>query len=227
MRPVYFYHVRKCAGQSVTEMVMRAFYGPGYETAKAELVRAHRASFGGLAVTGWEPEPARLGWFDYAFSHETYGVVQLPPGAFTFTVLRDPAARVVSHYRMLKDFQERGERDDVMGVEGGWLGDGSFGDFVENTPRPHLLRQLYMFSERGDPREACRNVLGLGYYFFVEEFGQGMDGLGWRLGLEFDEEAHVMRSRYEFEPGEDDLAALRKKLELEQAMYDALWGLRA
>jgi len=99
------------------------------------------------------------------------------------TILRDPFKRVLSHYKMLVQIGEKDEKPRFFEkCEGAWLGSG-FSDYLDNVPKEHLLRQLYMFSKDFDVREAHDNVRSCSFYFFTDNFAEGLENLGTVLNI--------------------------------------------
>lgn len=224
---IYFYHIRKAGGQSIYNAILEAICGADSKWVEQWLARTHavflleKKQF----ITAWEAGAINRQDFYFAFSHHPQHVLfPFDSDTFTFTCLRNPIDRVISHYRMLKGFQEAGERQAVLKLEGDWLGE-SFDEFIDNIPPHHLTNQLYMFSADYDPEEAFDNVLGLSYHFFLEDYEKGLAGLGGRLGMNLAPK-HIMPSTYEFEPSDTELDKLYGLLEHEIRFYDALWKVR-
>ncbi len=133
-------------------------------------------------------------------------------------MLRNPVDRLLSHYRNLlwvrddprgrieeKPFVKYLEEKEMM-----WLG-GSFADFLERTPRAHVLRQLYMFSESYDVEEAAERILGCSAVCFTETFGCDLQRLARRLDLPL-KGSHERRSVVKVKPSATELALAREML---------------
>ena len=82
----------------------------------------------GACYIGWNKPVINAGNWFYGFSHIPYHQLELPANTYRITVFRDPVERIISHYRMVKGFKEKGIAHPRMKVEGKWLGD-SFDDF--------------------------------------------------------------------------------------------------
>jgi hypothetical protein len=181
---------------------------------------SHRLIINGKVFVGWNRQLIEQGYYFYAFSHAPYHALDLPRKTFTITCLRDPVQRVLSHYKMLLAYRQSGEFRPDYEEEAGWLGN-SLGEFLDNIPREHLLRQLYTFSEAFDVDEAFENIVNLSHYFFTEAFSQGIADLAKKTGLAL-EPIHIRKSSIQFQPKESDLARLRSVVEPEFELYRRL-----
>lgn len=100
-RRVYHHHVRKSAGTSLDS----AFWELG---GIAEKIMRHprevgeRVSGNGLTFVRANAALIEAGDYFFASSHVPAYLLRLPAATFTVTILRDPAARVVSYYRYLR-----------------------------------------------------------------------------------------------------------------------------
>jgi hypothetical protein len=180
---IYFYHIRKGAGKSITDMIM-ATEGKDHFKRKGDLYNAFnkRIVYNNKVIVGWNLNLINKGYYYYAFSHHPYDRIRLPQKTFTFTCLRDPFERVVSHYNMLSRWRNNDNLRRSQKKERKLLGS-SFNDYLDNISKNKLLNQLYMFSEKYSISEATDRILGLSYYFFVENFREGIKNLGNHLGL--------------------------------------------
>jgi hypothetical protein len=180
-RRIYFYHVRKAAGTSLNHMFLALGDEPGAEV-YAWLPNENRTISNDKVFVGWSKRLIEQGYYFYAFSHLPMHAFTLPPDTYTFTCLRDPAQRVISHYKMLVKYRDNNVPHPCVDEEGPWLGR-SFDDFLTNIPRQHLLNQLYMFSDSFDVDEAYANITGCNRFFFVQDFAKGVAGLAADLDL--------------------------------------------
>ena len=218
-RRLYLVHIRKTGGTSLN----RAFLALSGEDAKelySRLVKApsHRVQSGNKVYVGWNAQHINRGNFFYAFSHVPLHRLNLPKGTFTLTCFRDPVKRVVSHYNMLMNYRINQVDHPCMATEGPWLGE-SFTDFLERIPREHLLRQLYMFSERFEVNEALDAIGRLSHCFFTEHFDEGVTELKQKTGLCV-EPLHVARTGYHSDIPAPRLARLRELLDREYLLLD-------
>lgn len=214
-RRIYHYHVRKSGGTSFNRAVIDAL-NDGRRMTYENLGRSldHRLlRWNGRTVVGWHPELIRGGRYAYAFSHHPAHRLQLPPRTFTVTILRDPIARVVSHYRMLLDFRRSDSNHPARWKEVSWLGNG-FSNFLNLIPREDLLSQLWMFSSRFEPQEALRRLEHTDAVLRTEELSKGIQHIGEYLNLSIRPQ-HARRSSIPFLPSESELAHLRGLLEPE------------
>jgi hypothetical protein len=201
---VLHHHVRKTAGTSLNA-AFRALGGPGASrpTGEARLggtARLDRSDRPDGTGRGRRPVPGSSvrsegltfvtgaaqrideGAYFFANSHSPVYVLHPPRRTFRLTILRNPASRLVSHYRYLRHVRELGLPDGPGPDELRWA-DGSFEEFVEVMPRRGRLRQLYMFSERFDVDQAAGRIASLDAVLFTETYAADLDGLGTRLGL--------------------------------------------
>jgi hypothetical protein len=98
---IYHHHVRKTAGTSLDSSFW-ALGGPELELlSKQEVHAATEPGEGGRRFVRHDPQLIARGDYFYASSHEPAHRLEIPPNTFTITILRDPAARVISYYRYL------------------------------------------------------------------------------------------------------------------------------
>ena len=224
---VYFYHIRKCAGQSIYHAVLENLC-PGVTSVRTEnlLSRAQIMVCDDKLIVGWSAREIDRGDYDFAFSHyPMHELKPMPNTTFTFTCFREPSERVISHYRMLRGFCQTKQRRDVLRAERRWVRK-SFSAFLDNLPQNHLMAQLWAFSPSYNPDEALKNVAKLSYWFTVDDFSAGLAELGRRIGMDL-EEKRVRPSSFEFDATDDDLARLREMLEPEYKLWDGLKELGA
>jgi hypothetical protein len=157
--PVYHYHIRKTAGTSVNFAFIRQAVGTEVETTYERLAKKpdHRLIQNRKVLVSWNKTLIQQGNYHYAFSHLPAHALQLPEKVRKITCFRDPLKRIISHYNMLQYYQLNHINHPSIVIEGKWLGDG-FSSFLEKIEKPHLLAQLYMFSESYSVGE-CMNFL--------------------------------------------------------------------
>ena len=101
---MYLVHIRKTGGTSLNNMFLSV---SGYDSQALyqELANrpTHRVIRNGLVFVGWDIASINRGLYFYAFSHHPFHKLSLPERTFTFSCLRDPMKRVVSHYNMLME----------------------------------------------------------------------------------------------------------------------------
>lgn len=180
---IYFFHIRKAAGKSVTDSIM-ATQGRDHYKRNADLygARNNRIVYNDKVIVGWHPILIEQGNYYYAFSHIPYHQIKVPSKTFTITSLRDPVKRVLSYYMMLRTLQGEQSLPRKLNEEIGYLGN-SIDYFIRNIPKHHLMNQLYMFSKDYSVSEAYSNIVGLSYFFFLEDFNLGIKELGEKLEL--------------------------------------------
>jgi len=216
---IYFYHVRKAAGTSINHIFL-SLGGEDGSVVYGRLAKAPRYQLisGDKVFVGWNTTAIARGNFFYAFSHRPMHELILPPNTYTFTCLRDPVKRVLSHYNMLLEMRQNDDPHPIFKLECKWLGDG-FRDFLAGIPRMHLLNQLYMFSERFDVTEAFDNIMSCGHILFVDSFDAGINQLAKSLELPL-RSSHVRRTSVKARIDETEQDRLLEMLKPEYALYE-------
>lgn len=225
---VYHFHVRKTAGTSLNS----AFWALGGLDLRAMADR-QAAEGNGLRFVRGNLQLIEEGDYFFANSHRPAHELRLPPDTYTITILRDPAARVISYYRYLlwarnnrKAREAEPFIDDVV-AESSFLDrrlslrrrEASFRDFLDRVPPERLLTQLQMFSERLDPSEAAEAALACSATCFTETYGEDLRRVAAELQLDLREKRE--RSFGEkVEPSDDERALLRERLAPEYAMIE-------
>jgi len=145
---IYNYHIRKTGGTSIHYAFLTHSGAADLDRFYQQIAQKknQRVIANDKAFVGWNTRLIQEGKYFYGFGHTPAHELTLPKNVFTFTCLRDPARRVLSHYKMLCYFRDNQVTQEGMHVEGKWLGD-SFDDFLKNIPKQHLMNQLYMFSK--------------------------------------------------------------------------------
>jgi hypothetical protein len=220
-RRLYHYHIRKTGGTSLNHMFLSLGGRPGQEVYAETCQEPYRpVVVSDKIFLGWNQTLIERGDYFYAYSHMPAHRLKLPPKTFTVTCLRDPVARVVSLYTMIKGYRNEPVLDRRRQEQVQWLGS-TFEDFVANLPKRELLNQIYMFSETFDLNEAFDTISSCAYCFFTEESVKGVEDLETKLRLGL-KPLHIRRSQthYEIEPAE--LERLRARLEPEYQLYARL-----
>lgn len=218
---VYHHHIRRSGGTSVNA----AFFNTGgadFRAKEPQLASQGWMVHGGRVFVAHNKFLIERGDYFFARSHTPAHELRLPPKTFTITVLRDPVERVISHYNLLAEWEAKDIRHPSRAVEGGWLG-ASFTDFLARIPREHLFRQLYTFSSQRSVDEARAALAKLDAILICERLGDGLAGLGRRLGLDL-ALFHEKASTPVLPVTEADRATLRELLEPEYALIAAISG---
>ena len=219
---IYFYHIRRVGGTSLNQ----SFFGlcttrPEFISENLRRSREKIISVGGSVFVGANREVLQTGSYLYGFSHIPSHRLSLPPDTFTIALFRDPADRIVSHYRMILDHDSRDIERSWLARERRWLGN-TFHDFLANLPRERLLAQLFMFSADFDVSEALTNIRRCSHYFHASCYQSGLARLATltRLPLKL---RHAHRSRIAVELPPRERKHLRALLAPEYELLRQLW----
>ncbi len=219
---IYLFHIRKTGGTSL----VRSFLALGGEDPAAVEKRiavapVSRAKSGGFVFS---TIPASAYFF--AWSHTAEHRLRLREGTFTIALFRDPVSRVVSYYRYLVE----GDSDPGMAwrvqPDERQLASGGFDEFINRVPSELLLNQLYMFSRSLDVSEAAEKVMACSAILTIEDYAQGLERLGQRLGLALRMRRERVTRGGEFAITGEQHGRLRERLALEYEMMSRL-GIRA
>jgi hypothetical protein len=162
-RTLFFWHVPKCAGTSITQVLGDHFYDapigevlPGYNTLP---LLKHCVQH-------------RLERFPF-FSSSHQSVSTLPPPGRTveFVVLRDPLARVLSMFRQTLKGIRREYWLRILPKYGhvwNYWQTSDAKSMLRTIPEELLLRQLSTFSEALDVKEAAERIGCLDYCFRLD-----------------------------------------------------------
>jgi hypothetical protein len=213
-RRVYHFHIRKTAGTSLDA----AFWNlAGLDF--LEFGKKTRVCRNGLIIVRGDKRRIEAGHYFYASSHLPAHCITLPEKTFTVVILRDPLARILSHYRYLlwrRNDPRAAEHEpffEELEPELPWLGQ-SFGDFLSRIPREHLLRQLYMFSDNYQVDEAVERIAGVSAVGFTETFAHSLASISTCLDLPLAVK-HERRFSYSINPNDSELEGARSLLEPE------------
>ncbi len=208
-RRIYHYHVRKTGGTSLNWAFFRLSGGNAKEV-YYRLNREHRAEVGHFRFAAWNRHILQAGDYDYGFSHIPMHKLELPPGTFTFTVLRDPVKRVLSHYKML--LQMRDQTPDHPGFQKEkHLIEAGFDGYLNRITPDVLMMQLYMFSATMNKNEALKNIAKCNLVMELKSLERGVEEL--RRKTEYAiQYAHDRKAKVDFTPDESQMARLREML---------------
>jgi len=171
---------------------------------------------------GFNPYLLEKGDYFYGFSHMPKHKIKIPKDTFTFTILRDPVKRLISHYKMINEFKRRNRNHPSYKLEGKWLGN-SFSEFLDNVPDNYLMNQLYMFSENLNVNEAFKNINKCSQVIFLDDFDKGVRELFKKIKInEISNIFHERKSDFNFEPSQSDLEKAKEKLAPEIELIDKL-----
>ena len=181
----------------------------------------HAHVINGYKYVGYCRRSINRGNYFYAYFHLPHWELKLPPSTYTYTCFRDPVDRVLSHYKMIKDYSEDGVDHPCMKVEGKWLGRSEI-DFFLNMPREQLLNQIYMFSPTFNLDQALDGVSRMKRVLFVDRLEEDLSEMSSDLGLEL----HYQHRRKT--KGREFSTSLKESLrELMRPEYEFLEALRS
>lgn len=220
--PIYYYHIRKTGGTSIHYAFLAHSGIVDLDDFYQQIVRKknQRVIADDKVFVGWNTRLIQGGKYFYGFAHTPAYELQLPKHVFTFTCLRDPIQRVLSHYKMLCYFRDNQVPHSCMLTEGKWLGD-SFNDFLKNIPKQHLMNQLYMFSKNYNIEEAEEKIRACSTYFFTENIQEGMADLSEKFNLEL-KLSHKKKYDYTLNINNEQLARLREMLDKEYRLIERM-----
>lgn len=220
--------MRKTAGTSLNS----AFWALGGLDLRA-VANSQAIEGNGLRFVRGNRQLIEQGDYFFANSHRPADELRLPPDTYTITILRDPAARVISYFRYLLWARSNPTAkemepfiDDVV-AESSFLDRRlslrrravSFRDFLERVPAERLLTQLRMFSARFDPSEAAERALACSATCFTETYPEDLRRVAAELRLDLGEKRE--RSFGErVEPSEEERERLHELLAPEYAMIE-------
>lgn len=218
---IYYYHIRKTGGTSINHMFLGLAGTDGKEIYQ-ELGKQPRFRLikNDKVFVGWNKPLIEQGNYFYAFSHLPSHALQIPNDTYTFTWLRDPVKRVISHYKMLVEEQRKHSGHAMLQREGSWVGN-SFSDFLDRVPKTDLLNQLYMFSSSYSVTEAAEKINACQFVGFLENGEADVNAFSENINLPI-VARHSRKTKVEVEIAESDKERLREMLEPEYQLFDAI-----
>lgn len=217
---VFFYHIRKAAGTTVTYSFLSLGGQSNLVYQRMSRDPEHRVVARGRVFAGWDARQVENGNYFYAWSHAPAHRLSIPEHTFTLTSLRDPAARIVSHYAMLRRHMRERPQHPCLLEEQQYMG-GGFCEFLERLPRHKLLAQLHHFSPHYDVESAYESIMACNHVIFVEDFNDGLQKLAEKTGLPL-RSTHVGQSSRNDKPHltADMRDQLRTQLQPEYVLYE-------
>ena len=216
---IYFYHVRKTGGTSTNVSFLQL--GGGDDNTYGKL--ANRKPYPRLILrdkvfVGYHQGLAQKGDYFYGYTHVPQHLIHLPPQTFTFTCLRHPVKRFLSLYKHFLHIQQTDPNRYHHEAYSAWF-QPDFDAYLDVIPRKVALEGLAMFSSTLDVDEAYTNIQGCNFYFFTEQFADGIRQLGTILGVPL-EPVHTRSTPVAFTPSAAQLARVEEMLAPELALYE-------
>ena len=106
-------HIRKCAGTSLNVALIKALGGGDYSYQKLCNSIFHTCKINSQPIVNGNKSLINKGAYFYAFTHTPFHELCFHEDTFTFTVLRNPIERIISHFNMLKDEINKHEKLNV------------------------------------------------------------------------------------------------------------------
>ena len=215
---IYHIHIRKCAGTSFNKVFIEYLSGTEkfYEALAKSPIK--RLKLNRKPIVGWNKHLIEKGCYWYGFSHIPFYDINFPINTFTFTFLRDPAERVISHYNMINDFIKEGINHPSLKEEAQWC-KFDFDYFLDVIPRLHLENQLFMFSPNFDINEAIENLSKVSYVDLIENIEpKFIKYLNKNLDVNLNYKKR-RESKHKFEPTQMQKERLNFMLKDEYGMY--------
>lgn len=181
---IYFYHIRKAGGTSVNFMFLASstsLYDKYYKKMAQSL--DNRVIIGNKVFVGWNPIILSMGKFYYGFSHRPIHKIHIPNNTFDFTIIRNPVDRLISYYKMVRHYQYYSGKNPLSRDEKRLLMVDDLKSFLRSLEKERMYRQIYMFSKNFDIDEAYNRITNLSYFFFTENFEEGVNHLNKKLKI--------------------------------------------
>ena len=217
---IYHFHIRKCGGTSLNTAFSKFPNGNSNNYQIVASQNENKAIFNNFPIVGWNLRHLKRGDFWYGFSHiEFERIFPLKKNTFTFSFLRDPIDRLLSHYNMIKDWEINNSSHPAFEKEGRWLGN-SFSEFLEKIPKQHLQNQLFMFSNNFDINTALKNLKTID---FVGLVGRDEEKLLNYFREVFDinlDYFHTRKSKFNYKVDKKEMNLLINKLEDEIIFFE-------
>ena len=217
---IYLHHIRKTGGTSLYS----AFLALGGEDPLVVQRRLrdswlHITRTGDYVIAAHQPRAVQQPRYFFGWSHHPAWSIRLPSRTFSVTILRDPAARVLSLYRYLVDPRaDMGQPYSAAREERQMAADG-FDRFLDRLPRSKLLGQLHMFSRACDPQEAASRIEECSLAFFLDDMEAALQKLSELIDCPLNLR-HERRSVGAFQPSDLQHTRLLKILAPEYSMMN-------
>ena len=164
---IYHIHIQKTGGTSINDLMID-YFSSGSITYK-DLMKSKGKFFiyNNTRIVGYSKVAVNLGIYDYAFGHAPSHSLCLKKGVYTFTVLREPRARIYSRYKHLKNDIERKDLNSFNVKEYDYIGYG-FREYLMNLTPKEIALQLHMFSKNIDVIEGLDGISKVSKVMFTD-----------------------------------------------------------
>lgn len=230
---IYFYHMMKTGGKGILSSYLRFItdYKSKYTfldingMEQCGLLEKHindqfnidnQIDINQLSKIHWGPK-VRNKCFNH--SHQPYHETKkIPKETITFTCVRNPLERLISHYNMLLTFKQNNTyKPDVQSDNYEYVKD--FEYFINNFPKKFLIHQLYFFSKTGDVSEAFDNITKCTQILLLDRLQDGFDRLYNKTGIELKETKNINKNPIKNELQNEQIKQFKNILKPEYEFY--------
>ena len=168
--------------------------------------------------------------FGHAPYHDQHNNMAYDENCCSFTVVRDPFARLFSYYKEFIEELRRLKTGEINALSISELAplssefhkNLSFKDFIIALPDNKKLEQLYYFSKEFDVKEAIRNTEKLSAVVICEKNKKGAETISNYIGLNLQIGHYGARSS-EYSPSKEEIDYAKRELEPEYEFYENLF----
>jgi len=225
---IFFVHIKKTAGTSINATFIN-FDRTNYNSENwnengryLKFINNDTITVDNKILTSSKFKIKKADYF-YATSHEPFYKYKFSKNTFTFTCFRDTFKRWLSFYKECFKYKKNNAKHPIRNKTDRLLGK-SFFEFTTNCKKnlkSDLLNQIYMFSPNYNIKDALKNINKLSYYFFVEDFNNGIKFLSENLNLPL-KSIHVRKNDFDVEYTKEEKNEIMDMLKLEYQLLDQL-----
>lgn len=193
MNKMHFYHVQKTGGRSLIHGILAAMldkeHGDGAgmeayrrtEASHGKPILAHGFRFASL-ISAIPRVPSSVA---FSWGHIQMQLTKLHGGNWTtFTVLRDPYNRAISHMRHMTDYLSGSKGVHHKNQLDAMFVTMTLDEWVRDAPAEFICRHLRTFAIHLNPDAAAKRISKLNHVLRLENFENDVAKLSERLGLD-------------------------------------------